>query len=99
MAIKDKEIYKGKTIKQVKGITKVFDSFFKKEKFKNIIEIGTGNGAFSIYFAIKAKQMNALFTTIDIKNLNVNTKQDLLNLNSNIIKCDIIGFIYTQSSV
>jgi hypothetical protein len=96
MAIKDKEIYKGKTIKQVKGITKVFDSFFKKEKFKNIIEIGTGNGAFSIYFATKAKQMNALFTTIDIKNFNVNTKQDLLNLNANVIKCDINKNTYIE---
>ena len=47
MAIKDKEIYKGRTIKQVKGIIKIFDSFFEKEKFQNIIEIGTGNGVFS----------------------------------------------------
>jgi len=96
MTIKNKEIYRGKTIKQVKGITKIFDIFFEKEKFKNIIEIGTGTGIFSIYFATKAKEMGALFTTIDIKNLNGKTKQNLLNLNTNIIKCDINKSTYIE---
>jgi len=89
MAIKDKEIYKGRTIKQVKGIIKIFDSFFEKEKFQNIIEIGTGNGVFSTYFADKAKSINSSFTTFDIRPINAKIKKELKDLNANIFTCDI----------
>jgi len=89
MAIKDKEIYKGKTIKQVKGIIKVFDSFFKKEKFENIVEIGTGNGVFSTYLASKAKSINSSFTTFDIKPIGGKIKKELADLNAKVFTCDI----------
>jgi hypothetical protein len=90
MAIKkNKEVYKGKIIKQKKGIVKVFDSFFKKEKFKNIVEIGTGNGAFSTYFAKKAKDMGSSFITYDIKKISKKVEKELLMLGGTVVTCDI----------
>lgn len=89
MAIKNKEVYNGKTIKQVKGIVGVFDAFFKNEKFDNIVEIGTGNGGFSIYFAIKSNEMRAEFTTYDIKKINPKTQKELKFLNARVVTCDI----------
>lgn len=89
MAIKEKEIYKGKIIKQKKGIIKVFDSFFKKDKFKNIVEIGTGNGIFSTYFASKAKDMDASFITYDIKSISNKVKKEIIILGASVVTCDI----------
>ena len=89
MAIKNKETYKGKIIKQVKGIVKIFDSFFEKEKFDHIIEIGTGNGAFSIYFASKAHEMGASFITYDIKRISSKIKKELTSRNAKVVTCDI----------
>jgi hypothetical protein len=63
----NKETYKGLTIKQVKGIFDVFEEFFNKRYFDNIYEIGSGNGGFSMWLAKKANEMNATFTTVDIK--------------------------------
>ena len=63
-AIKDKEKYKGRFTKQVKGVIDVFDSFFEIEKFDNIVEIGSGNGVFSTYLAGKAKDTKSLFLTL-----------------------------------
>lgn len=89
MAIKNKEFYRGKTIKQVRGIVGVFDTFFEKEKFDHIIEIGTGNGAFSIYFAIKSNEMGAKFTTYDIKKISSETQRKLKSHNAKVVTCDI----------
>lgn len=89
MAIKNKEKYKGRFIKQVKGVVDVFDSFFKKEKFKNIVEIGTGNGVFSTYIAAKAKSINSSFTTFDIKPIGAKIKKELVDLNANVFTCDV----------
>ncbi len=89
MAIKDKEVYKGKSIKQVRGIVKVFDKFFEKEKFDNIVEIGTGNGVFSIYFASKAHEMGADFITFDIKAINKKIKKEITGWGASVFTCDI----------
>jgi hypothetical protein len=89
MAIKDKEVYKGQTIKQVRGIIKVFDKFFEKEKFDHIVEIGTGNGVFSIYFALKAYEMGADFITFDIKAISPKVKKEITGLGAQVIICDI----------
>ena len=89
MAIKDKEVYKGQTIKQVRGIIKVFDKFFEKEKFNHIVEIGTGNGVFSIYFALKAHEMGADFITFDIKAISAKVKKEITGLGAQVITCDI----------
>jgi len=85
MAIKDKEVYLGKTIKQVRGITNVFDKFFEKEKFENVIEIGSGNGVFSIYFAKMCNESGSSFCTYDIKNFKDKETIKMLNeLNAKI---------------
>jgi len=89
MTIENKERYDGKIIKQVKGMIDIFDSFFEEEKFKNIIEIGTGTGAFSIYFAKKALEMKSLFTTYDIKPINKMNQRVLTNLKVIIVTGDI----------
>lgn len=84
-----RQIYKGKLMKQRDGVIKKFDSFFEEEKFKNIVEIGTGWGIFSIYLASKAKEMGATFTTYDIKKVRGEVRNKLLKLNANIIVGDI----------
>ncbi len=89
MTIKNKEKYHGQVIKQVRGIVSVFDLFFEKEKFDNIIEIGSGNGAFSLYFASKAKDMNCSFTTIDIRPVSSKIKKELVELGADVLTCDI----------
>jgi len=76
----NREKYKNIGMKQKKGIINIFNNFFKKEKFNAIVEIGTGNGAFSIYLAEKAKKMNASFMTFDIKKINKKIKKELNNL-------------------
>lgn len=88
MSIKVKDNYKGKKIKQVKGVTEIFDSFFEKELFDNIIEIGSGTGTFSIYFASKAKDMKASFITCDIKKINRANIKELESLDAIIITDD-----------
>jgi hypothetical protein len=99
MAIKNKEKYKGSYIKQVIGIIDVFDSFFEREKFKNIVEIGTGNGVFSTYFAAKAKDINSSFTTFDIRSVSPKMKQELINLDAEIIICDINKNSYIEDII
>jgi len=89
MAIKNKEVYKGTPIKQVRGIVKIFDVFFENEKFDHIVEIGTGNGGFSIYFASKAHEMKAKFTTYDIKKISPKTQRKLESYNTIVVVCDI----------
>jgi len=69
-----------KGMKQKKGVLDVFDSFFAKEKFKTIIEIGTGSGNFSIYLAKKSKEMSATFITFDIKDISEKVKSRLNKL-------------------
>jgi hypothetical protein len=89
MAIKNKETYKGTMIKQVRGIVQVFDSFFEKEKFDHIVEIGTGNGAFSIYFASKAHEMGADFITYDIKRVSNKIRKEITAHGGKVVTCDI----------
>lgn len=78
MAIEEGQREKG--MKQKKGIMKIFDVFFEKEKFDSIIEIGTGSGNFSLYIAKKAKEMEAYFVTFDIVDINENIKNQLIQL-------------------
>lgn len=90
MGIINKEKYIGVTIKQVKGVLSLFDSFFELEKFDNIIEIGTGNGGFSSYIAQKCMEMHAEFTTYDINKINIpHIEQHLKILNVNVITKDV----------
>jgi len=93
MAIKDKEVYKGQPIKQVRGIMKVFDKFFEKEKFDHIVEIGTGNGGFSIYLAGEAHEMGASFITFDIKEISKKVKKEITRFGANVVVCDITNDI------
>jgi len=86
---RDREVIYGNKIKQRKGIREVFDSFFKKEKFDCIFEIGTGNGLFSTYFADKAIQINSSFVTFDIKDIPNKTKDIIKDLNGIFINKDI----------
>jgi len=99
MAIKDKELYKGKVIKQVKGIVDVFDKFFKKESFDTIVEIGSGNGIFSTYIAKKANEKNASFTTFDIKLVSKQAKKELSDLGANIITGNITKNTYVEELI
>lgn len=99
MAIQNKEKYKGRFIKQVIGVMDVFDSFFEREKFKNIVEIGTGNGVFSTYVATKAKDINSSFTTFDIKPISAKIKKELINLNAKIFTCDVNENFYIEDIV
>ena len=71
MAIKlDKRmIYKNIRTKQMMGITNVFDEFFIKEQFDTVIELGTGNGGFTLYIAEKCNEMKADFYTFDIRKI------------------------------
>jgi cephalosporin hydroxylase len=71
MAIKlDKRmIYKNISTKQIKGVTKAFDQFFIKEQFDTVIELGTGNGGFTLYIAEKCNEMKADFYTFDIRRI------------------------------
>jgi len=90
MGIINKEKYAGVTIKQVKGIFPIFDSFFTLEKFDHVVEIGTGNGGFSTYIAKQCIKMNAKFTTYDINKIQTKEIEDyLLALNTDIIIKDV----------
>lgn len=75
-----KDDREGEDIKQKKGIFKIFDLFFEKQKFNNIIEIGTGSGKFSLYIAKKAKEMSAGFITFDIRDVSEDIKNQLIQL-------------------
>ena len=79
----ERETILGRKVKQWKGIMKVFDSFFKRERFDCIFEIGTGNGLFSIYFANKADIMGCSFITFDIKNIS-NDVKDLIRMSNGV---------------
>jgi hypothetical protein len=84
--MKSKEI----GMKQRKGVIVSFDEFFKKEKFDNIAEIGTGSGNFSIYLAKKAKDISATFVTFDIRDiLGQSVKNRLTKLGGIFLKEDI----------
>jgi len=86
MGITNKEKYIGVTIKQVKGIFPLFDSFFELEKFDHVVEIGTGNGGFSSYIAQKCFDMKSKFTTYDINKINnPHIEKHLQILNVNVI--------------
>jgi len=78
MAIKtdDRMIYKNTRTKQMRGVVNAFDRFFIKERFDTVIELGTGNGGFSLYIAEKCNEMKADFYTFDIRRI----------INSNILK-------------
>lgn len=71
MAIKlDKRmIYKNIRTKQMVGVTSVFDKFFIKEQFDTVIELGTGNGGFTLYIAEKCSKIKADFYTFDIRQI------------------------------
>jgi len=100
MGIINKEKYMGVTIKQVKGIFPLFDSFFVLEKFDNIIEIGTGNGGFSAYIAMKAKEVNAKFITYDIKKItNLDIKGYLKFLDVDIRTCNVNNDVYIENII
>jgi hypothetical protein len=87
--VKDRETYNGRLTKQLKGVIPKFDKFFKKEKFKSIIEIGTGNGIFSTYISKNAKEMGASFITYDVKAIAKDIKQQLDELGCIVIRDDI----------
>jgi len=55
-------------------------AFFEKEKFNNIVEIGTGWGKFSLYLAKKSKEMSAEFITFDIRDISEDIKNQLVQL-------------------
>jgi cephalosporin hydroxylase len=91
MAIKlDKRmIYKNIRTKQIKGVTKAFDQFFIKEQFDTVIELGTGNGGFSLYIAEKCNEMKANFYTFDIRHIiNSNTLKNIKQLGGIFFKED-----------
>ncbi len=87
--IKKKEQYNGKGTKQLKGTQKSFNWLFSKQKFDYIIEIGTGNGMFSIFLAEHSKKMGAAFVTIDIKPTNKRILHRFHELGAEVITCDI----------
>lgn len=64
MSTKYLDIY----MEQVKDISIKFDTFFEKNKFNTIIEIGTCHGGLSMYLALAANAMGAKFFTFDIVN-------------------------------
>jgi len=72
-----KKIGREKGMKQKKGIIDVFDLFFEKELFNDIVEIGTGSGNFSVYTSKKASEMGASFTTFDVKDVKPFIKNQL----------------------
>jgi cephalosporin hydroxylase len=65
----DRMIYQNIHTKQMKGVTKAFDQFFIKEQFDTVIELGTGNGGFTLYIAEKCNEMKANFYTFDIRQI------------------------------
>ncbi len=85
----NKAKYWGVTLKQVSGVLETFDLFFKKEKFDQIIEIGTGNGAFTLFIANHASKMGASVITFDIKDPEPSIKEELKKLNVEVVKQDI----------
>jgi hypothetical protein len=75
-----RESYSGMVMKQKAGVLKVFNKFFEDEKFDTIIEIGTGNGAFSLYITEKAREMGAEFYTFDVKDIHPEVKRAIYTL-------------------
>jgi len=71
MAIKqsDRMRYENIGTKQMKGVVNVFNKFFIKEQFNTVIELGTGNGGFTLYIAEKCNEMKADFYTFDIRQI------------------------------
>jgi len=47
----------------------MFFKFFIKEQFNTVIELGTGNGGFTLYIAEKCNEMKADFYTFDIRQI------------------------------
>ncbi len=72
--ISERMIYKNIRTKQMKGTTNAFDNFFIKEQFDTVIELGTGNGGFTLYIAEKCSEMKADFYTFDIRRI-INSKK------------------------
>jgi len=55
------------TMSQIVGVLDAFDIFFNQEKFKQIIELGTGSGGFSTYLAFYMLLVDGTFHTFDHK--------------------------------
>ena len=93
------EIYKNVETQQRKGVIEKFDKFFDIEKFDTIIEIGTGNGAFSVYIAEISKKYGWDFYTYDIiDRKNKETTKELNKCGAKVFiqdvdKTDIEGII------
>ena len=91
MAIKKSKRMRYKNIgtKQMKGVTNAFDNFFIKEQFDTVIELGTGNGGFTLYIAEKCNEMKADFYTFDIRRIvNSNTLKNIKQLGGIFFKED-----------
>lgn len=68
----------------------VFEQILCSEKIGNIVELGTGNGALSLYFLCWALNKEARFTTFDKIKLWENNKLfRLLNLQQHFIQLNI----------
>src|SRR5690554_3807034 len=79
-----KRFYKQHRIQQHPNIITTFPSFFEKEKFNTVIEIGTAQGGFAIFLGEQSIEHNFKFVTYDIeqfspvsdhiKNLNIDMR-------------------------
>jgi|WetSurSiteA1Bulk_404760.scaffolds.fasta_scaffold02221_6 hypothetical protein len=87
--VSERQLYMGQGTKQVKGILKRFEKFFRKQEFKNIIEIGSGNGVFSTYIASKAKEMGSSFITYDLKPVSTQIRNHLESLGFTVVTDDV----------
>lgn len=58
---------------------------------KHVIELGTGNGAFSMWVLLHCIQSGARFTTFDIRKMNRVTKlAHQINLLNHFVQCDVL---------
>ena len=84
-----KDDYNGLRVKQIKGTLEVFDKFFEMYEFQNIIEIGTGNGAFSTYVVDSVKDKDTKFATCDIRRIKKRIHNYLVENGATVITCDV----------
>lgn len=75
--IKKREVHEGYSTKQKKGVIKVFNKFFEKEKFDIIIELGTSPGGFAVYLSKKALKTDTSFYTFDVRGITPKIKYTL----------------------
>lgn len=85
----ERDYYNRLHIKQIKGTLEVFDRFFEMYQFRNIIEIGTGNGGFSTYIVDKIKDKETSFITCDIRTIKKRIKKHLLDNGATVITGDV----------